>query len=982
MTQGESIAPNADKTMKVVGVGSAARSSIDPTDYMGQSFVYEEWLKKKQKEYENEKERVQSQSIEGRDTQKVISEVGRVSSSAQQAIDLAKKQSEEFKSSPEFESWKQKSIEAKKSYFLNDYVPATGGTFTMKTFAYDNYMNKYNDAKQEVDTAMSMVKEAKTQSDLDVANKKLQEATSKFQKIASTNPTSEEGKQLFKDEMVSGVNTGAKYAAGWGVGGWHGTGKDSIGRRDQMEANVTGGRVGGAIPVATMSPSEIMASQGFSLATNPDTGELGYFKVGADGKIQTDSSGNKIQYTGGFQVQGQPYWFRQDNGQWSYGVKGGGLQQFKISDKIGEANAAVYEKMLDRFAASNQKVTLDQAKDIVNTLFMKDQIDKHNILDQKVKYAEMFPTDDNKKDVLNYQMALSQNAASDFGRIVQTVIDKGGERGVIDAGIIKSGDPNRPVLGRTSVGSVGGLKIYSDKSGKEYVDLPGVTAKFTGGTMSLAQLTDLRQQAGKTGEYNLYNYTGVTGVDNLNTTSQDAKTALGKILPGGYKEEYKPIVQIGSIKLEGEELPIFKKTETDREYVKLKTGGEAPLSAIVALKELSSGRGVYAKDPDLRNAQLDFITSYKLSLIDPTGDNISRRNESYNNLYSNPNFTKEMREQMESMVNVGGKFAGLKYDNENKQWTATDDVAKSTLKFSSQAPLKNVQDIGLFSREDLSKQQIHDISKSLAKYGGDPLIGMSNVKMMLERNPEIMDLSPKVNAYKSTIDLVAKEASRFEPSRGMSSNPMQGLVNYRAPQHIINKYFKENDSQSAGQLSVYDIIQKHYEKQDSLPSTREISIANRVEGPWTPKDWSVKASVPDTVSIINEEKKSSKLPQKDYKPLISGIVSFSKSPTVVTDQSKVYAKISTASPVTNKKVKGVLPNITTTVFRKSKASTPKVNIKKKDKKVKVNSLEISNIGNFNFEMPKFNKEEKKSKPKKLNDIISSTLSSFKLKNKL
>ena len=723
--EGESIAPTSDVTMKVTGIGSGGRRSIDPTDYMGQAFVYEEWVKQRIKDIKRKEEKEAAHSAEAQNIRNIQSEITSVAiPEAQKELAAIEDQKLDIQSTEEYKLWEAEQKAAKEQYDKEQKeIPAelrpTAGAIPIKVFALERYNKDLIEKRDAVNNAMKKVESALSLKDLNDAKAELNKAKEEYKTVARINPASPEGKEKYKDEIITSWRELPKYATGFGLGGYFGTdqsGKENVKLKDQLAANILGQVVGSATPAIKMTPQEVMESQGFKPEVNPVTGGMNYYKILPDG--------SKQMFTGNL-------------------TGPNAITQYKFIDTT---NASQLASAMDRITGSGGKLNREQADEVLNAVLKQSYINKQNILMQKQAYAEMYPTDENKAEVVNYYNKMSADLANEAKKLTSDVYAQGG---------VKLEDLIKTTLTRPVVGTIAGQNIYGSKSTGEYVILPDKSIA------SLADITTFRQQAGKTGEYTLFAQPG--SGRSLDIAAENARQWLYANLPGyrGEKEGAKP-ARTGDVVIDGKALPIIHRAD-EGEFVKLETGREVPLSIVTDLKQLAAGTGIYARDPNLRDAQLEYLEAYKLYNVDAAhrDEHQPRLVAASQALLTNPTFTSnpELQKNLIVMATVGSVFAGMKYDDTYQKWIPSgDNIAKSILKFSATPPVENAVNTGFLQQGSVT-QSFKDIASSIPKYGGDPMVGLFRAQLIANQNKQVLDLQPGTKDYNSMINMVARAAA-------------------------------------------------------------------------------------------------------------------------------------------------------------------------------------------------------------------------------
>jgi hypothetical protein len=585
--------------------------------------------------------------------------------------------------------------------------------------------------------------------------------------------------------------------------------------------------------------------------------------------------------------------------------------------------------MANRLSGSGQRMSEDQANDVLQALLQRASIDQQNILMDKEAYANMFPTEENKAAVTDNAIKMEKYLQDKGAKLKEDVYSGAG---------LTINELKTPTI---RVGSIGGADIYGGgKTGGEYILTPGTketpTSK-TGQTL-LSDVTNIIQAASKTGEYNLFKMPGETGSRQLDAMSISAKQWLGENLPG-YKEtsttksdlisrfgedKITSLTKLGSITINGTSLPIVSRPGEGREFVKTPSGEEVPLKIMTEARDLATGGGIYASNPDLRNATLDYIAAYRLANVATTGENLGKYRESEKNLANTPGYRPEMFSTISAMTTIGGKYAGLKQDDVDSKWVPeSDNIAQSLLRFSSSSPTVNAVKAGIIGSNDADRPFIRDTLNKVSSYGGDPLVALQILKYMGNQDKDIFNLDPRMSGYSEAIDAIARSAA--------------------GPNSKENYQLSENVKSS---------IQTH---QKLFPTDRDTGSSN----------WNLKPIDSEFISVVNTEVKN---------------------PTKVTNLSKVYInpgsmkkwnKQGSAGNVPTSSNLGI-PHITPLVMRKSKSSKPKINIKKekiknpiKDMKVSINMEKI--LGNVTgmLELPSNSKSA-------IKDITLKPISNFLL----
>lgn len=725
MVQGQSIAPNSDKTMRVPGAvgefGEDATKSINPTEYMGMSFSYQKWLDEKQKEYNTKQ-------------QNKIDVVKDMFANDTQAIKRAERDIEAFKAAPEYnkEAYDKLVAESNKKQeeWKASHGPVMGGSFQYLETALDKYNKDYSDAQNDMKLHYTEMSKALTKDDYNKARAAYNEAASKFEEIAKINPGSEEGKKKYKDEIKTGYNKGITYAAGWGQGGYFGpvgTEKEreaAIARRDQLAANITGGVVGGATATKALTASETMKEAGYFLKTDPDTGELAYFRM-----VQVKNPAGEMVKV--------PEKFVGDIPGYGPNKNVGSGPQLKFVDTASATTAQALSGMLEKFNKTGQRATQEQIAEATDAIIRSDVVNQKNILSGLATKYNINPTPENASAYSNYA---NQAQAMLTQKYVDTVAKFKDLAGPKEKDITS-------LFGGKSVGSVLGRDIYSTKEGKEYV--------ISGGQrIPLSDVTLQREKAGMRGDYNPFNFPGYGGDTQLRTLSGEAKQWLSTHFGDAGTIVEPKLEKVGDIKVEGVTLDIVQ--SGGREYVKPETGSLIPLSHITELKNLSTKSGEFAYNTDLYNQEMDLIRTYKNWFVDKSPESQLAAQVASQNAIANPLFTKERFAAISNIVSIGSPLAGMKYEND--KITTEPNIAKGILAFTTRTPLDNAVQSKFLSNENANKPVVRDVIQKMSKYG-DPMFGIIKLSNTINRSaisPDSLDVVDRESkGYDKLVDKLA-----------------------------------------------------------------------------------------------------------------------------------------------------------------------------------------------------------------------------------
>jgi hypothetical protein len=871
MAVGQSIAPSSDITMRIPGgiPTDVARRSIDPTDYMGQSFTYEQWLKAKQKEYESKQQNELDKVLDAQANELPVLKTGKVEKI---------KTIEDYRQSPEYKKAYDAFIaegEKAKAEWNATHGPVMGGRFEYKDYGMDRYLKDYNTAKSEVDKSFNIISQAKTRADYEDAKLKYDAAVKKYEEIAKMDPKSDEFKEKYKDEIKEAVNQGIQYASGWGQGGYHGYGAGSIGLRDQLLAIATGSKVGGAIPAVLKSPTETMTDLGFHI----DEGSNKW--VDATGK----------EYVGAIPKE--------------YKLVASGI------------DPEVMKNMLANFNKTGQRPTDEQLTDAAKVTMLSETIKQQNKLMDLSTYAKMFPTDENKAALSKYAAEISDPNGADkrYKEILSELKDVAG---------LPYKDMT-PEITRVRTGSVLGTDIYSSLKGGEYV-MP------KGKEISLADVIDQRMAAGMTGNYNLYNFPGFGGAASLAAQSEGAKQWLYTTFGDAGKVPDQKLEEVGRTTVEGVSLPIVQ--TGGREYVKPVTGSLIPLSVVTDLKNLANKSGEYKYNTDTYNREMDYLRSFKNYTASNTTENKMALDIAVRNLNSDPTLTQDKIERLTFITKLGSPLAGTSSDGSGViNLKAQDNVAKGILSFTTKDPLENAVSMGLLPKEAKDEQVVKDIVAKMPKYG-DPMIGMFSLIKTLNRNPDVLALDPTDKNYTKTIEKVASASASPSLSNTQSffvipSGMRKDFIGPKLPDNYV---IPKNDQSQTDQVQV------------QLPTITPINHQNNIQNATLTNPSSLVSGIHNVnASITNTTGKS---------PARTGLKGVLIDNTTFKRKGGAFGNLN-------------IPGLTnTTVYRKSKKSKPKADLKgkKKDKKDKSSGLDnlSKNISKFTMS---FTGKKKKGKVK-------------------
>jgi len=876
MVQGQSIAPNSDKTMRVPGAvnefGEASTRSINPSEYMGMSFSYQKWLDEKKKEYDTkEKDK--------------ITAVKDMLINDTEAAARAEKNIEDYKSAPGYnkEAYDKLIAENNKKHeeWNASHAPTTGGSFKYLESGLDKYNKEVSDAKNDMKLHHDEMSKSLNTEDYRKAKAGYDEAIAKLDEVTKLNPASAEGKEKYKDEIKTGWNKGQIFAAGWGVGGYHGYGEGSAARADQLLANVTGSGVGGAKPMVLKTPTETMTDLGYKLIKDPETGEMGWFGF----KEVKDDKGNSAQklekYTGEIP------------------------QGIKFIDS--GVSADVLKNMLINFNKTGQKPTNDQLTDAAKAAMVSDTIKQQNQLMNLVSYAKMFPTDSNKAKISEYANAISDPAGAN--KRYDDIL-----KGLKTA----SGVVDKPMTSNfgTYTGNVLGRDIYSNKEGKEYV--------VSGGNqIPLSELTENRQRAGKTGEYTLFNFPGIGGDTNLMAQSEASKQWLATKFGEAGKITEPTLLRVGDVKVDNVILPIVQ--SDGREYVKPISGSLIPLSQITELKNLSTKSGEFAYNDDLYNQEMGIIKSYKEYSINKTPENRVAVEIAIQNARTNPLFTPEKITRVFNIASTGSILAGMTKDDDNNI-KSDSNIAKGILSFVSKSPLDNAVASKFLSYENANKPVIRDVIQKMPKYG-DPMIGVIKLNRTIDSN----------TGTNEDLDLIDRKSEGYDKL-------INRLALTTASSHIP---YNENP--------YFGVLQNTKIKQEDPNAFDE-------------RDYNITEVTPTFSFNKNQQYVIKGI--GDVSPVVANVTNKNTIPTF-TNKTPARTSLDNALVFKKKGTEGLGFGINTTglnvesLYRKSKKSKPKADIKSKKKPNKKNktSDEFSkltkSISKFTISLPSLKKKSKK-----------------------
>jgi|WetSurMetagenome_2_1015567.scaffolds.fasta_scaffold08022_9 hypothetical protein len=887
MVQGQSIAPNSDKTMKVPGaIGELGESkSINPTDYMGMSFQYQKWLDEKKKEYEN------AQKAKAESTEYVRST----------ELPALKENEKKIEALVDKDAYNK--FVAQQEKVMSDWNathgPVTGGSFQYMDRAIDKYNKDYATDKSDVDLHYKEMQSATNKDDYNKAKNNYLDAISKLESTVKANPTTEEGKEKYKDEIKTGYSQGINYAAGWGVGGYHGTGAGSTALADQMLANIISGKIGTATPMKLKTQTETMTDLGFKYIKDSETGELGWYGF----KDVKDDKGNVVQklekYTGEI-------------------PKGIALVDTGTS-------TSTLADMMKKFSNNGQRATDEQIADATKTSMASELIKQQNQLLNLATYAKMFPTDANKAKLNEYASAISnpETIKKEYDIILKGFQDLAGK---VETAKTNFGEKTGTVLGRD---------IYQSREGGEYVVAGGKQ-------VPLSTVTAQRQLAGMTGEYTLFNNPGYGGDVALRGQSESAKQWLYTNFGDAGKVAEPNLQRVGDIKVEGTILPIVQ--SGGREYVKPATGSLIPLSNVLELKNLSTKSGEFATNTDLYNQEMDLIRSYKDYTVNKSPESRVAVEIAIQNARSNPMFDQERITRALNIATTGSVMAGMTVDNNKLK--PDSNIAKGILAFTSQSPLDNVVFSKLLSTEDANKPIVRDVIQKMPKYG-DPMIGVIKLNSILSSNidtgkgfDDLSTIDRNSKGYDKVVDRLA-----FATTSSYLNEDTSPYVNNRVfgiqenakirevPQEKYSDIVQVNPSFSFNKQAQYTPLGESGSVTANLPANKYANAGDMVNG------MIVKSPFLSSSTFTN------KTPSRDS-----------------LDSALVFKKKGTQGLGFGMNTTGISIK---SLYRKSKKSKPKADIKLKKKSGKKNkkSDEFSdltkNISKFTLSIPSPKKSKKK-----------------------